>query len=434
MVSYIRLNTFFEVLMKQTNHQAYSIDNASLLFLSLIQKNHTNSFRFSMTLTETICPDTLQLAVDRTYRRFPTIIAGFRPGFFHYLQVPAKEPPQVQPDPGVLHTMEKQELHNCAFRVLYRENVVAIEAFHALTDGYGAIACFTTMIAEYLRLKHGIHIPVEKTLMDLTDMPTPDEVTDAYEQHETGTPLLVPSRYSYQLPGVSPSVRGVKIYNAKMDTASLLDASHHYGVSMTSLLSGVMAKSIMEIQAETNLSKEQKPVRIMVPVDLRKMFPSRTLRNFVLYALPTMEPQEIDQPISELLKSFAQQIRKQAEYSRMASIMAYNVRTQRAWYFRAIPWFLKSLFLRIGYRFFGGSNSSVTVTNLGNVQLPKEMTAYVQNIDVALTPRVRSPYGCAVLSYNGIVNITISRFNPDSKLENRFFGNLHAVMQKDARP
>lgn len=416
--------------MKQTNRQAYAIDNASLLFLSLIRKNHANSFRFTMTLTEAVCPETLQLAVDRIYRRFPTIIAGFRPGFFHYLQVPVKEPPQVQPDPGVLHTMDKQEIHNCAFRVYYRENVVAIEAFHALTDGYGAIACFTTMIAEYLRLKHGIHIPVEKTLMNPMDAPTPDEVTDAYERHETGRPLLVPSRYSYQLPGLAPSIHGVKLQSAKIQTSALLDASHRYGVSMTSLLSGVMAKSIMEIQTENTLSKGKKPVRIMVPVDLRKMFPTRTLRNFVLYALPTMEPQDMDMPVSELLKSFARQIRKQAECSRLASIMAYNVRTQRAWYFRAVPWFLKSLFLRIGYRFFGGSNSSVTVTNLGNVQLPEEMAAYVQNIDVALTPRARSPYGCAVLSYSGIVNITITRFNPEPSLESRFFGNLYSVMQR----
>ncbi len=70
--------------MKQ---KAYTIDNASLLFLSLMQKNHTNAFRFTMTLTEEVCPETLQAAVDRVYRRFPTIIARFRAGFFHYLQI-----------------------------------------------------------------------------------------------------------------------------------------------------------------------------------------------------------------------------------------------------------------------------------------------------------------------------------------------------------
>lgn len=414
--------------MRQHKQKAYTIDNASLLFLSLLQKNHSNSFRFTMTLTENVCPDTLQTAVDRIYRRFPTIIARFRAGFFHYLQIPVTEPPQVQPDPGLLYTMSKQELGKCAFRVFYKENTVSIEVFHALTDGYGAIACFTTLMAEYLRLKHDIAIPVEKTLIDLNETPVHDEVSDAYERHETGKPLLVPSRYSYQIPGQAPSIRGIKWVSTKISTESLLDASHHYGVSMTSLLSAIMAKSIMEQQLENTCGKASQPVRIMVPVDLRRMFPSKTLRNFVLYALPTMEPHELNSPIAELLKSFGQQIKNQAERKRMASIMAYNVRTQDSWYFRAIPWFLKSLALRIGYRIWGGSNSSVTVTNLGNIQLPDQMAPYVQDINVALTPRARSPYGCGVLSYNGIVNISISRYNPESTLENRFFRNLYSVL------
>lgn len=414
--------------MKQHKQKAYTIDNASLLFLSLLQKNHSNSFRFTMTLTENVCPDTLQTAVDRIYRRFPTIIARFRAGFFHYLQIPVTAPPQVQPDPGLLHTMSKQELGKCAFRVFYKENTVSIEAFHALTDGYGAIACFTTLMAEYLRLKHDITIPVEKTLIDLNETPVHDEISDAYERHETGKPFLVPSRYSYQIPGQAPSIRGIKWVSTKISTESLLDASHRYGVSMTSLLSAIMAKSIMEQQLENDCGKASQPVRIMVPVDLRRMFPSKTLRNFVLYALPTMEPHELNRPIAELLKSFGQQIKKQVERKRMASIMAYNVRTQDSWYFRAIPWFLKSLALRIGYRIWGGSNSSVTVTNLGNIQLPDQMARYVQDINVALTPRARSPYGCGVLSYNGIVNISISRYNPEPTLENRFFRNLYSVL------
>lgn len=137
--------------MNNTTFSKFAIDNASILFLAQIRKDHTNSFRFSMTLTENISPETLQLAVDRVYRRFPTVIAGFYPGFFHYFQIPAKMPPQVMQDTGCLRTMTKKELRECAYRVLYKDKKVSIEAFHALTDGYGAIASFTTLVAEYLR-------------------------------------------------------------------------------------------------------------------------------------------------------------------------------------------------------------------------------------------------------------------------------------------
>ena len=82
--------------------KTFAIDNSALLYLALMRKRHTNVYRFSMTLKHSVDPGTLQQAVDRVYRRFPTIIAGYRPGFFQYTMVPAQQPPQVRPDPCCL--------------------------------------------------------------------------------------------------------------------------------------------------------------------------------------------------------------------------------------------------------------------------------------------------------------------------------------------
>lgn len=414
--------------MKKTTFSHYSIDNASILFLSLMRKDHTNTFRFSITLTEEICPDTLQQAVDRIYRRFPTVIAGFYPGFFHYIQVPASTPPQVLPDPGCLLTMQKQEIRNCAYRVYYSEKTVSIEAFHALTDGYGAIASFTTLIAEYLRIKYGIRIPNTNTLIDIAQPPTLNELEDSFLRCEEGQPLHLPSQYAYQLPAHSPVSTGIHRSSLSVPTDALLSAARRYNVSITMLLSTLMAQSIMEIQKKHRTPETLKPVRIMVPVDLRKMFPSTTLRNFVLYALPTLMPQDSNNSFTDILQSFRQQFHSQIERSRMASIMAYNVKMQENWLFRMIPRSIKCACLRFGYRFFGESNSSVTVTNLGNINLPMEMQPFVKHIEVILTPRIGSPYGCALISYNGTVNLNISRFSVYPELETVFFEKLYAIL------
>jgi len=415
--------------MKKTTFSQYAIDNASILYLSLMRKDHTNTFRFTMTLRDAVCPETLQTAVDRIYRRFPTVIAGFYPGFFHYLQVPAKAPPLVQPDPGCLVTMRREEIHSCAYRVYYAGNTVSIEAFHALTDGYGAIASFTTLMAEYLRLKYGVHIPVSNTLVDIGQSPMLNELEDAYLNYENGTPLHLPSRYAYQLPGGCGNRDAVRIESLQVPTAKILDAAHRHGVSITTLISSIMASSVMEIQ-QRHSDGRTRPVRIMVPVDLRRMFPSQTLRNFILYALPTLEPQDRNQSLPELLRSFSRQIQTQTERRQLSSIMSYNVRTQRAWYFQIIPLAIKCAVMRLAYRFFGESNSSVTVTNLGNVHLPEEMMEFVRHMDVTLTPRVRSPYNCAILSYNGILSINVSRFPQNTELEDLFFRKLQLVMQE----
>lgn len=416
--------------MKNTTFSRFAIDNSSILYLSLIRKDHTNAYRFTMTLKETICPKTLQTAVDRVYRRFPTVIAGFHPGIFHYFQIPAQSPPQVQPDPGCLITMTREEIRNCAFRVYYHDKQISIEAFHALADGFGAITCFTTLAAEYLRQKYGILIPISETLLDIRHSPALNELEDSYLKYEEGTPLHLPSRFAYQLPGGNSTRDMVRTRTLVFPTPKVLEASHAHGVSITALISSVMAASVMEIQKQHIPPSHIKPVRIMVPVDLRRMFPSRTLRNFILYVLPTLEPKDHEMPLPILLHSFSNQIQTQIQQDRLASIMAYNVKTQRSWFFQIIPLSVKCALMRLIYRYFGESNSSVTVTNLGNVTLPVEMQSYIETIAVTLTPRVRSPYNCAMISCNGQLSIHISRFPKDSGLEDIFLRNMTAILSR----
>lgn len=392
--------------MNQTTFSRFPIDNASILYLSLMRKDHCNSYRFSMTLTESVSPEILQTAVNNIYRRFPSVIAGFQPDFFQYFQVSAKEPPKVQPDPGCLITMSREEIRSCAFRVYYRDKTVSIEAFHALADGYGAIACFTTIMAEYLRLKHSILIPIAETLLDPEQDPTLSEIEDSYLKYQQGKPLHLPS-------------------------STLLAASRAHGVSVTTLISTVMAASVMEIQKKQENTSQLRPVRIMVPVDLRRMFPSRSLRNFILYVLPTMEPEDNEKDLPALLRSFGKQMTSQLSKDQLASIMAYNVKTQNSWYFRMIPMSVKLALMRLAYRFFGESNNTITVTNLGNVRLPEEMQPHVESFDVTLTPRVRSPYNCAILSYDGQLSIRISRFPKESELEEIFVRNLNSLLTGD---
>ena len=407
------------------NQTTYAVDNSAILYLALMRKRHTNSYRFTMTMDHEVDPEVLQQAMERICRRFPTILAGFRREWLRYRVVPVAQVPLVLPDPGVLLPMTRQEIETCALRVFYSGKRISFEAFHALTDGYGAVAAFSTLVAEYLRIRNHVHIPVCNTLRDWEEAPLDHELEDAYLTHQQGQPLHLPSRYAYQLPGGNPDSRVypcARVYS----TEAVLNAARSHGVSMTSLLSGIMASSIMEIQAR-HTSKLQ-PVRIMVPVDLRRMFGSSTLRNFILYALPTMEPGDEKLPIRELLHRFHSQMKEQLNPKRMASIMAYNVRTQASVLFRYIPISLKCAVMRLAYKFFGESNSSITLTNLGNVTLPEEMAPHVEAIQCILTPRAGSPYNCAVIGLNGRLTITLSRFCRQPELEAVFFAKLDEAL------
>ena len=405
----------------------FPIDNSAILYLALIRPHHTNIFRFAITLTEDIDPVLLQKAVDRVYHRFPTIFAGFRPGFFHYQQVQADMPPQVMEDPGLLINMTHEEIAKCAYRVYYREQEIILEGFHALTDGYGMVASFSTLTAEYLRLRYGLEVPAGYPIFDLNQEPSPQEMEDSYLKYADAKPLHLPSRYSYQLPGMDPKCGPVHRETLVYPVEELLAGARKYGVSITAFLSAVMAASIMELQ-HSRKEKKLRPVRIMVPIDLRRIFPSKTLRNFILYALPTMEPEEHGWDLKQLTRKFYRQIQDHLQKENLGGIIAYNVKTQNMPLFRILPAKVKCGLMRLAYSYFGESNSSLTMTNLGNMALPREMIPYVQSVSLTMMPRMRSPYNCGMYSYNGNFFINLCRFPEKSDLEAIFTRRLREAL------
>lgn len=190
-----------------------------------------------------------------------------------------------------------------------------------------------------------------------------------------------------------------------------------------------MASALMQMQLQEG-RKKRMPVRIMVPVNLRKMFGSKSLRNFALYGLPAMEPEDCDRTLQEICRSFDSQIKAHFTTGKMAAMSSYNVRMQSSWYFQMLPWKLKAAAMRIGYRFFGESNSSLTLTNLGVLRLPEEMVPFVSDVQLYMTPRAGVPYGCTILSFGDKLTVNMSKFTDDTELEERFFGNLRAAMEE----
>lgn len=411
-----------------SRRDSYPIDHSAILYLAQMGPDHANVYRFTITMTELVCPECLQRAADRVYSRFPTIFAGFRPERFSYRMVPAEKAPVVMEDPGLLKIMLPEEMERCAYRIYYDRCEIIIEAFHALTDGYGAVMSFRTLTAEYLYLRYGVDSPERSTMLEGDEPNWEEELRDSYLDYADEKPSGLPNRYAYQLPGKDRDWQ-VKPYVEHFSTRALLDAAKSSGVSMTAMLSGIMAEAIMEIQQKHEPEK-QKPVRIMVPIDLRRQFSSKTLRNFILYALTTMEPGEEKLPRLERFRRQQDQIRSQTAKELLAAQISRNVRLQKSPLFRMIPRTVKCGAMRTIYRFCGECNSSITLTNLGPVAMSDALKQYVRFIDVHLTPRRQSPYNCGLISCGDTTSISISRFGAAPELEPLFFSKLRSIVEQ----
>lgn len=406
---------------------SFPMDGSSLYFMAQAAPDHTNVYRFTITLTEPVCPQTLQKAADSIVPRFPTIAARFCPGAFSYTMAPVSQPPQALPDPGLLHTMSKEELERCAYRLYYREDQIILEFFHALADGYGALTFIRGLAAAYLHLRHGFCGP-ERENMLLAEPDWDAEWEDAYRRHSGGTVTALPQRFACRIPGGSPG-DGIGIGSLQVSTQKLRQAAKQSGVSVTTLLSELMAEAVMELQVKNGNAK--RPVRIMVPVDLRRQFPSKTLRNFVLYALPTLEAEDLRHSRHQRLMKFQEQLRRQLDRNFLAGQITRNQKIQTNPLFRLLPTSWKFCLMRLSNLIFGETNSSITLTNLGPVAMSDTMATYIKNIEVFLTPRRKSPYNCGLLTCGDITNITISRFGSHTALEDSFFQKLQTLLNFD---
>ncbi|MBQ0125330.1 MAG: alpha/beta hydrolase fold domain-containing protein, partial [Clostridiales bacterium] len=198
-----KINAFLKNTMHSERKLRWmGLDNAGKIYPAARRRTWTNMYRVSATLCDRIDPDVLQSALDVTVRRFPSIAVRVRTGaFWYYLEEVAKAP-KVEPDNCYpLTHFPFSYISRCAIRVLYYENRLAVELFHGLTDGSGAMVFLKALTAEYITQKYGENIPYEKGVLSRLDIPHEDELEDSFPKYSGDVAKSRSEKDAYHLPG-----------------------------------------------------------------------------------------------------------------------------------------------------------------------------------------------------------------------------------------
>ena len=189
--------------------------------------------------------------------------------------------------------------------------------------------------------------------------------------------------------------------------------------TLTAWFAALFAQTAMQLQSQNvTLDRPWQPVQIMVPIDLRKRFPSTSCRNFSLYALPKLTLDAAKGSFSEIAESMAVQIQAQSSYAGLQSAIATNVALERKT--SALPLWIKCAALRKGFEICGGCSSCITLSNLGQVTFPDPIQREIERLDFLLTPRAHSPYNCGMISVGNTLSLTITRRGPERGFEKIF--------------
>lgn len=400
------------------------LDNAALIFPAVRRNNWSNAFRVSATLNDNITPAILQQAVDDLKPRFPSMYVSLHNGvFWHYLEeIPGS--PTVRRDYAYpLTHMGRKEVSQCGLRVFYYHNRIAVEMFHSLTDGTGGMIYLKTLTARYLTLKYGVEIPCTDGVLDITEPPADAELEDSFLKHTAKYALSRQEPTSYRLTG-TPESDYRHLITGIVSTSQLRQKAHEYHATITVFLAAVLTQVIIEMQQEDVLPRHQKPVKITVPVNLRRLYGSKTLRNFVLTLNPGVDPKLGSYSLQELCSAISSQLAAEATPQQMAGRIAANVIPQQNPILKVAPLFVKIMAMRMVYASIGEKKGCLNLSNLGLQTLPAAMTAYVQRLDFIIGVQSTYPNNCSVASLGETTCINMIRNIRESELERRFFSRL----------
>ena len=405
------------------------LDNAAKIYPAAKRRNWNNFFRLSATLTETVDTEVLRRALDVTVRRFPSIAVRLRRGaFWYYLEEIPKAPP-IQPEKSCpLAHAPFHEVRQCAFRVLVYHRRIAVEFFHALTDGTGALIFLKSLLAEYLSQKYGLTIPAEKGVLGRLEEPSEEELEDSFARYAGDVKLSRREATAYHLSG-TPEPDGYKDLITMMIPADKLrGCAKGFGVSVTELLCAAMMQAILDLQAEkVRDPRRRKPVKVLVPVNLRGLFPSRTLRNFASYITPELDPRMGECSFKELCDEVHHRMGLENNRRTMRAKFAANVASERSPVLRVMPLFIKNLAMKAVFDTVGECKSCLCLSNLGRVELPEVMTPYVTRLDFIIGVQARAPHNCGVVTWNGTAYINCIRSIREPELELAFYRVLHRL-------
>ena len=403
----------------------YKLDTAALIFPAIKQHNWNNVFRVSATLREDVDPSVLQTAVINLMPRFPSFYVRLRKGlFWNYLEK-IEQPPVVMQDYAYpLVYMGSEEMKRCCLRILYYKNRIAAEFFHSVSDGSGGSIYLRSLTAEYLRIRHGIEIEYDDTILDPSEKPRVYELEDSFSKNAGSVSGREVGKKAFRLSGTREPGDYKHLITAVTDSDLLHDTARRYGGTVTAFLAGVMLQTIMEMQASTVPAGKEKPVRITIPVNMRRLFGSRTLRNFVLTLNLGVDPRTGPYSLEELVRNVTYQLGLKATKQNMASEIASNVSAQKSLLIRVIPLGLKHFVMNLAYASFGEQLGCINISNLGVVSCPEQIAGYIERIEFIIGTQRTYPNNCSVASFNGKTYINLIRNIKETELERLFLTKL----------
>lgn len=395
-----------------------SIDNTGKIFPATSNRRDTRVFRLYSVLKEDVDEEVLQRALDKTIEKYPLFLSVIRKGFFwYYLEKSELKPIVTQESKAPCSSIYIRDQKSLLFEVTYYKNKINFEVFHALTDGTGAVEFIRELTKNYICLKH-----------DITDVVLGDEFstegdyeTDSFDKYYENLkePVKEKQPKTYQIHGMHCEPGTMKLEEHVFSTSELLAKAREFDVSITVFLTAAL---ICAIHQERNV-RNKRPIGIMIPVNLRKYFPSDTMMNFFGWISPYHDFRSEGNRFEDVVLSIKNRFKEGLERDKVLSRMNKLVKIEKNPLLRGIPLELKIISMRLAASM---STDGITAvySNIGALKLPDEIAEFVDRFGFFVsTPKMQM---CSC-SFEDSFTVSITSAYENENIQRNFVRILKSI-------
>ena len=403
----------------------YKLDLSAIVYPTLQRKDFSSVYRLSVLLKEEIDPAVLQRALDITLPRFPTYKVAIRKGlFWRYLEPNNRPGPFVTPDiKNPCMPMPFKANNRYLLRIYYYGKRISLEAHHCLGDGTGGMCVLQTLTAVYLGLL-GHSVTPSGFVLDIKESPDTEELEDAYMRYANARVRPPrPGEKTYRVRGTKEPFYTLNIIDGIMSVKEVMAVARKYDATLTEYLNAVLLYALLQKQ-EHDMPFRFRPVKIAMPVNLRRFFPSKTLRNFITMVYPSIDPRLGDYTFEEIVEQVHHYMKYYISEKFLRGDITTNAATQRNPVIRVVPLFIKDFVVRTFYTKVQDKNSSAGLTNMGALKVPEDMKPYIERFDIYMGQPFSSRTNCAIISFEDTLTINFASSIVEADVECLFFRKL----------
>ncbi|MFQ3548049.1 MAG: hypothetical protein SNJ56_06895, partial [Termitinemataceae bacterium] len=214
---------------------------------------------------------------------------------------------------------------------------------------------------------------------------------------------------------------------ASMPLQQVLSVAKSMKVTLTEFLASVhiaVLQEIYEALPSKARRRAKKIISVQIPVNLRKIYPSKTLRNFFLFVAPAIDLRLGHWTFEEILRRVHHQLQLGLEEKELVRQLKRNVGGERNPFGKIVFLPIKLIVLRIINAVIGVGSYSGSISNVGPIELSEPFASKVVRFSFVPSRARTTGANVGVLSWKDRLYINIGSLVQNTDFERRFFSKL----------